>query len=212
MRFAFFSLALALVPAVGCYAMTDRGDPSTGTPVIRVPLLLSSEDPGPTSKSVPYSPDLHLFLSAVVDQRDDPMIGANTEGAPPIPVNWAGTDPATFVGWVVGRSLHDLGYQLTTNADTANRFLQLRLVRFYVVEGALYRAEVRATAEVRDRAGRIVFASTVTGNAKQWGRSRSPDNYREVLTRASFDMVKSMMDTPAFQAAFQVHEPPVAAH
>ena len=67
-------------------------------------------------------------------------------------------------------------------------------------------AGASVTADLQ-RAGQIVFASMVTGNARQWGRSRSPDNYREVLTRASFDMVKTLLETPAFQAAIDVKEP-----
>jgi hypothetical protein len=218
MRFAFpfaFSLLLAAASVLGCGgAMAEQGEPTVPSPspsadpqVIRVPLDFTGDATGPTAKLAPYSPSLRLYLAAVVDQRDDPAIGVNKEGESPVSATWTGTAPPVFVASVVGRGLQDLGIQVTRDADASNRFLRLQLVRFYVVEGGLYRGEVRATVEVRDRAGQVLFSSLVTGNARQWGRSRNPDNYREVLTRASFDLVKTLVETAAFQAAIEVKEP-----
>jgi hypothetical protein len=109
--------------------------------------------------------------------------------------------PADFVRTALARELAEAGLAVPPREDAANFVLHMRLVHFFVEEGNTYHGDVRATVEVRDASGAVKFGAAISGTAVQWGRSLSDENYREVLTRASLDLTKNLLENAQFQAA-----------
>ena len=199
-RLPIVALVAAAIGSVGC----DSYYPSTpgGDGVFRVSLALPQSLPSVAPRSFPYAPAVHLFVAPIDDARDDlSRIGVNVEHAP-IPVVSADVSPAEFLRHAVERELADAGLALVVREDAANFVLRVRLIRFFVEEGNTYHGEVRAAFELHDASGVVLYGAAVSGEARQWGRSLSEENYREVFTRASLDATKNLLEDARFQAAF----------
>ncbi|HEV3189936.1 MAG TPA: hypothetical protein VGY54_05530 [Polyangiaceae bacterium] len=181
--------------------------------MLKVPLNVAGSSQ--RESVVHYSAGLRLYVAPVADERPEKArIGSNHEGIPAVPVVADGTPPTDFVGKILTSELSGAGAHIAPDAASANRVLSMRLVRFFAEEGGMYESDVGAIAEVRDPAGQSLYSYSVTGQAKQWGRSLSPDNYNEVFTRAVFDLAKHLVEQPEFQNALNVgndgasHSPP----
>jgi hypothetical protein len=202
LRSALLLTLVAVAGGAGCDHMPDSYYPTgSGAAAFTVPLALPDSLPAIAPRSFPYSPGVSLFVLPADDAREDPSrIGVNTEGASPLPVLAAGMTPAVFVRTAMVRELAETGLPVAPREDAATLVLRIRLVRFFAEEGNIYRGDVRATVELRDRTGAVLFATAVSGLARQWGRSLSEENYREVFTRASLDLTKNVLENPQFQA------------
>jgi hypothetical protein len=203
------TLHLALTAAMVSAATACGSRPT----MLKVPLNVAGSSQ--RESAVHYSAGLRLYVAPVADERGDKSkIGSNHEGTPEVSVVADGTPPTDFVGKILTSELSSAGAHIAPDPASANRVLSLRLVRFFAEEGGMYASDVGAMAEVRDPAGQSLYSYSVTGQAKQWGRSLSPDNYNEVFSRAVFDLAKHLVEQPAFQKALDVgndgasHSPP----
>lgn len=193
-RHAAWVIALGTFGAPAC---------ATRPTIVRVPLDVAA-DSDPTA-AVAHFDGLRLYVEPVLDERPDKSkIGSNQEETPEVPVVADRTAPTDFVGRVLAKELSAGAVTIAPEAGSANRLLRVRLTHFFAEEGGLYRANVSAILEVRDPGGKLLYSSTLTGQAKQWGSSLSPENYNEVFSRAAFDLGKNLLEQPDFQKAIAV--------
>jgi hypothetical protein len=197
-------LAACVALAAGaCTPLPPAQDGASANGSIVVPLTIDDRTAHlPAPRSFPTSRGMRLILELVSDARDNPAtIGRNVEGSTPIPVVGTGMPPMEFVGRLLRSALADAGIAFASGKENATHVLRLRLVRFYVEEGNIYRAQVAVTAELQDTAGRTIYSSQLTGTSRTWGRSAYPENYLEVLAGASNDLAKSLLEDARFQSA-----------
>jgi len=189
---------------------------ATRPTIVRVALDQAADSTPPSA--VPHVEGLRLYVEPVLDERPDKSkIGSNREESTEVPVVADGTAPPDFVGRLLATELSHSAVTIAPDTGSANRLLRVRLIHFFAEEGGLYRANVGAILEVRDPGGKLLYSSSLTGQAKQWGSSLSPENYNEVFSRAVFDLGKNALEQAAFQKALAVEggsaapAPPAAA-
>lgn len=196
-RFATPTLA-ALIALAGCAGGGHDGGPaSLAVPLVYVP----TEGISPPSMAIP--PRAAIFIAAVEDARDQrEIIGENREDADeraPIPILAEGS-PAEFIREAVVRELGTLGFSIANDPGAAERTVTLRLTRFFTAEGGLYIGDVWAHAQVFS-GGEVLWQGLVSGRAKRFGRSLKAENYREVFSDATQDMIEQLAAAPGFQTA-----------
>ncbi|MCE7958598.1 MAG: hypothetical protein DYH06_11775 [Acidobacteria bacterium ACB2] len=86
-------------------------------------------------------------------------------------------------------------------ADAPKR-LRGELVRLFVVETGRYRSEMQARLRLEDAAGKVLWEGSLVGAAEKYGRSRKPENYREVISDTVMDLTAKLLADPGFRAAW----------
>ncbi len=141
--------------------------------------------------------DMRVERSRIGENREQPATGAR-------PITASGIAPAQFVRDVFTRELPTVGITTIGAPTGANRILSFELRQFYVIEVDTYRAVVVGEVKVTDGAGQVLFKTGVTGEDKTFGRSFSAENYQQVLSNATVDVLDNLLKTSAFVAALNV--------
>jgi len=143
-----------------------------------------------------------ISLAMAGDIRVTPanQIGRNDQDAAPKFVTTS-DDVFGFVVAHLADILRSKGVQVV--GAGAPRVLELKLVRFYVVEAGTYGAEVGLNVTLRDSGGKVLWRGATSGTSHRWGRSFEESNYQESLSNALIDAVKNLLGTPAFVQAAQ---------
>jgi hypothetical protein len=193
----------ALVSGSLLFLMLGAGCGGSTPQAVSVPLhYMAAGDASEAGRGVAFSPGLRLYVEPMEDGRDDrSTIGANAEDGRHIPVYSTGETPAQFVEGAIRRELAHVGFPLTAGPEGATRTLSVKLVKFFVLETGTYEAEINAMVQVTDPQGKVLFTGLAIGSKKQWGKSLSSDNYREVLSKATQAMVGDLFANPNFQRA-----------
>jgi hypothetical protein len=150
------------------------------------------------------SPSLRLSLAPVADERaDKKAIGENTEveKKPARPVYGSGPSPAEFVGSILSRELVGAGLTPVPESAQSNRVLAVRLTHFYTTESNRYNTDVRATAEVRDGSGHVLWTGQSAGQSSRFGRSLSAENYNQGFSDATLQMIGGLLNDEDFRKA-----------
>ena len=156
-------------------------------------------------------PESTVFVAPVTDARDrQDQVGENLEDEKPVPVFASGTEPTEFVRGVMTSLLTRAGLQVGQDQGQADRALLTDLHHFWTQETNTYEAEVRATVTVQDQGGRQLWKGTVNGTAERFGRSLKAENYQEVFSDATLEMVEGLLNNPGFRAALGKNAQPAA--
>ncbi len=79
--------------------------------------------------------------------------------------------------------------------------LEADIVKFYVTEEALYKADVALKVRLKSPAGAVLWEGLVTTSSSRWGASYKAENYYELLSNATIDAVHSLLKSDAFKEA-----------
>lgn len=195
------SAAVALALMAGC----SNSAPAGGGP-LAVPLAYAPEHARESIKAYPGEvPHTRIFVGQFEDKRDPAgdAIGRNVEHQNPVKIV-AGSPPAEFFRQTLATQLRRAGLTLTDDPAEADRTISGDLTRFWVEESNNYQAEVGATVRVTDRGGQPRWQGAVVGHGENFGRSLSPENYRQTLSDAMVRLTyENLLTNPGFQDALK---------
>ena len=63
------------------------------------------------------------------------------------------------------------------------------LVQFYIVEDAVYKADVAIKTKVQDSQGTTLWEGMARGESNRWGRSFRKKNFTEAMSNAVVDAI-----------------------
>jgi hypothetical protein len=192
-----FTLGAAFLALLGVHSGCNQGG---GGPVT-VPMEYRPEHSDPLSGSL-NAGDVKVYLAPATDKRTEKdTIGKNVEGSTPVPIYSEGKTPPEFFHDVLSDELKNFGVQMADAPETADRTISLDLTRFFVEESSNYRAEVKATVEVKDKGGRSLYRGQIAGDGKTFGRSLNKENYQQTLSDATRRAIGNLFAQPKFQEA-----------
>jgi hypothetical protein len=194
-----FALGAALLTLLGVHSGCNTAPKGPMT----VPMEFRPEHSDPLSGSL-NAGDVKVYLAPATDKRaEKDTIGKNIENATPVPIYSSGKTPPEFVHDVLQDSLKDFGVQMADAPEAADRVINLELTRFFVEESNNYKAEVKATVEVKDKGGRVLYRGQIAGDGETFGRSLNPENYQNTLSDATRRAIANLFAQPKFQEALQ---------
>src|SRR4051812_36273600 len=192
---------LAFAGAVAALLGLSSGCNQGGGGPVTVPMEFRPEHSDPLTGSL-NAGDVKVYLDPVADRRDDKeTIGKNIEGSTPVPVFSSGKTPPEFVHDVLADELKHFGVDMVEAPEAADRIITVDLTRFFVEESNNYKAEVKATASVKDKGGRQLYKGQIGGDGKTFGRSLNPANYQQTLSDATRRTIGSLFSQAKFQEA-----------
>ena len=199
------ALTIGLSAALGCSSSPDvmvldlayrpTNQPDQGKLVGAVPIAASSQ--------VWVNPvvDLHPEGSriGVSQEEDNNAVYFGPNGLP----------PADFMRAALVQALPPLGVPLSNDPNIATHVLEVRMSRFWAVEGNLYQTWISATVLLADKYGNTLWQSEVTGFGKRWGRTFNAEPYIHAFSDAALDFSHNLALNPAFRrAAATIPAPP----
>jgi hypothetical protein len=194
------ALWLLLALTAGC----SHDSPPPGG-ALTVPLEYAPEHARESIRPFPAPlPHTRIYVGTFDDKRETPgWIGRNTEHATPVPIR-AGTQPAEFFRQTLATQLQHAGLTVVDDPTQADRTIRGDLTQFWVEESNNYEAHVGATIRVIDQSGQVKWEGAVTGKGENFGRSLSPENYREALSDAIVRLTyENLFANPGFQNALR---------
>ena len=167
----------------------------------------------PTSESAHVGqllPEAMTRLPGAVQVRDGrgledaAVIGTRSDDGDTIHTLRATNEIPAFVRDAVQELMRQ--WRVPTGAD-APRVLDLELVKLRVTEtdkavGATYEAEAQFNVVLRDAAGTALWTAQIFGDATRYGRARSQENTREVISDALLEAIVSAFEHRNLQAAW----------
>lgn len=158
---------------------------------------VTNRDDGPPISLTGLSRAALRIAPAIDDRGKGQAIGANVEDERTTDVVARGSVP-DFVSSVVREELGGLGIRTD---DTAGQVLEIHLVELWVEEGSVYKGQARLRAVLSSRDGRELWAGLTQGTSTRWGRSRSQDNYNEVISDSLWEAMTQLLRDDGFRAA-----------
>ena len=198
-------LAVAVVAlAAGTLLVLNSGCSHDGAPgggPVVVPLSYAPQHAKDSIRPYPATvPQDRIFVGKFEDKRDKmDAIGVNVEHSNPVQVV-AGTDPIEFFRQTLATQLRNAGLTVVDDVSQADRIITGDVTRFWVEESSNYQADIAATVRVSDKAGVSRWDGAASGHGETFGKSLSPDNYREALSDA---MVRFTYDSLLINSGFQ---------
>ena len=99
----------------------------------------------------------------------------------------------------VGRILSEFNVPVVKDGGTIS--LEADIIKFYVTEESLYKADIGLKIRARSRSGDVVWEGILTVSAKRWGSSYKADNYYEALSNACIDVIYNLLKSESFLQA-----------
>jgi hypothetical protein len=94
-------------------------------------------------------------------------------------------------------------FDITVVKDGGTTSLEADIVKFYVTEEALYKADIGLKIRARSKSGDVIWEGLVAVSAKRWGSSYKTENYYEALSNACIDMVYNLLKSDSFMQAMK---------
>ena len=193
-------LALAVAPA-GCTSKRDA---------LTVPLRFRPTarlDLNAFGNAAPRTP---VYLADVRDARlSRDRIGIIRVGDTKSSVFPVGREPTQFVGLVVKDLLRRSGLTVVDDRTDAALVVLAELNEFWARETTTYGARVRVTVTVQDRVGTTIWKGQIAGAARRPGPSLDSDDYQQVFSDASLELVERLVREQGFRDVLY-SGPPVA--
>jgi hypothetical protein len=194
---------LAVGVAVGVLSLaTGCG---AGAASVTVPMTWQPTAPMNVNAFAGAMPQSAVFVGPVTDKRQRPkQVGENVEqgAARPKPVFPQG-EPATFVRDATVLLFKKGGMKVVASDASADRIVTVELNSFWTREADTYLSDISATFHVKDRSGRELWKGTVSGAAKNWGRSLSAENYQQVFSDGTVQMIEGLLGNAGFRDALK---------
>lgn len=143
-----------------------------------------------------------ISLGNFIDERENKeLIGENREDEDKGKILQVTTaiPVSDFLKEVYKKLLKDVGIKIV---DGSQKILEVNIVKFYVEERNLYKAEVWLDVKLK-KDGYLIFSERVMGSVKKFGRSYKLENYLEVLSDAIIDGFASLFQNGKFTKALK---------
>ncbi len=162
----------------------------------------SRADANRLQAAAPVNPATRVWLNPIFDLHPEgTQIGVSAaEDNSPVYFGARGLPPADFVRSAVVSMLPTYGVQVAADPASATHILELKMTRFWTLEGNLYEATITASAVLATAAGNVVWQAEITGANKRWGRTFSSDAYVQVFSDAALDFSQNVALDPGFRA------------
>ncbi len=85
--------------------------------------------------------------------------------------------------------------------------LDADIVKFYVTEESVYKANVALKVRVKTPGGAVIWEGMTSGSATRWGSSYKAENYYEGLSNATISAVHGLLKNDSFKQAIQKNVP-----
>jgi hypothetical protein len=153
--------------------------------------------------ALPIAATSQVWINPVLDQHPEgSRIGVSQEeDNAAVYFGPNGLPPADFMRAALVQALPPLGVPLVNDPNAATHVLEVRMSRFWAVEGNLYQTWIAGTVLLADKAGNILWQSEVTGFGKRWGRTFNADPYIHAFSDAALDFGHNLAFNPAFRQA-----------
>jgi hypothetical protein len=145
----------------------------------------------------PSRPIEVLPLKDVRALPDLAMVGENRERRTPRPV-LATSSVAEFATAALRQCLSGWGVRV----EQGGLRLKGEITNLLVTEEQAYSTQVSIRFQLEDASGSLLWEGVVSGDASQWGRSYSEENYREQISDALKRTYARLLSTAAFQRAW----------
>ncbi len=151
----------------------------------------------------PVNPAARVWINPVIDQHPEgTQIGiSEEEDKAPVYFGAQGLPPADFVRAAVAYVLPAFGVPVAADPQSSTHVLELKMTRFWTIEGNVYESTIMVNATLADRTGAVLWQSAVTGVNKRWGRSFEAQAYISVFSDAALDLSQRLALDPGFRAA-----------
>lgn len=182
----------------------DAGNEYAGSSLLNIPLLWK-----PTDKiSALDAIDLTAFQNASFtikpfnDVRKKPSeIGANVEQKSPGKTLYV-TTRESVSEWLTDRFGKILSeFDIAVVKDGGAMSLEADIVKFYVTEESLYKANVGLKVRLRSKTGDMLWEGLIAASSSRWGSSYKAENYHEALSNACIDVVYNLLKNDSFLQA-----------
>jgi len=178
---------------------------SSGRTSVEVPLEFMPREAEATPSVRLGSNAAKILVEPTVDARDEAdkrVIGKNTENANgPLPVIAVGSTPAEFVTKVLRKQVRDAGVSVTEDMAVATRMLHTEIKGLELREDNSYHGEFRLDAKLVDPTGKEIWSDSFSGEGKNYGSSKSTENYNQTLSDAVKNATNKMLSDPKFKEA-----------
>jgi hypothetical protein len=136
------------------------------------------------------------------DLRKDPaQIGENLEKRGNKQV-FRVTTKDSVAAWLTDRfskTLSEFDLDVVKNDGTFT--LEADIVKFFVVEEAVYKAEVALKVRLRAKSGDVIWEGLASASSSRWGSSYKAENYYEALSNTTISVVHSLLKNTQFLEA-----------
>jgi hypothetical protein len=148
-------------------------------------------------KANPARPIEVLPLKDARSLSDLSLVGENREQSTPRPVR-ANSPVAEFATAVLQKCLADWGVR----RDKGGLLLRGEITNLFVTEENTYSTQVSIRFRLEDQTGKLIWEGIASGDAHQWGRSFSEDNYNEQISAALKRTYSHLLGSSTFQQAW----------
>lgn len=162
----------------------------------------SQIDPAKSQGLMPIAASSRVWINPVIDVHPEgSQIGiSQEEDNSPVYFGAQGLPPADFVRAALVQILPFYGVPVAPDPNSRTHVLELRMTRFWTVEGNVYHSTITATAVLADAVGNVVWQGEITGMNKRWGRTFQAESYVSVFSDAALEFSQTLAINPGFRA------------
>ena len=196
MALARLSLLVVALSTAACASSPD-------TMVLGLTYKPTSQlDPARMQGAAPILAGVRVWVNPVIDiHPEGSQIGVSEEeDNSPVYFGANGLPPADFVRAALIQILPVYGVPVAPDPNTRTHTLELRMTRFWTVEGNVYQATITANAVLADANGNVVWQAEISGANKRWGRTFNPEAYLNVFSDAALEFSQNLALNPGFRA------------
>jgi hypothetical protein len=177
-----------------------------GSRLLNVPLVWKPTDTVSALDAVDLTgfKNVTFTIKPFSDERKRPSeIGKNVEKRLTDKVLYVTTSD-NVAAWLTDRFARVLSeFDVTMVKSGGTLSLEADIIKFYVTEESLYKADVALKVRVRSKNGDVLWEGMVSASASRWGSSYKADNYYEGLSNATISVVHSLLKNDQFLQAVQ---------
>ena len=215
----FFLLLTVLIalPGITTYSISEAqevpkadlqkagaGNEYAGSSLLNIPLLWKPTDTISGLDAI----DLTVFQNASFtikpfnDIRRKPSeIGTNVEQKSSGKIRYV-TTRDNVSEWLTDRFGKILSeFDIAVVKDGGAMSLEADIVKFYVTEESLYKADVGLKVRLRSKNGDELWEGMIAVSSNRWGSSYTVENYHEALSNACIDVAYNLLKNDSFLQA-----------
>jgi hypothetical protein len=187
-------------------AQTTSDSEYEGSGLLNIPLLWKPTDTISALDAI----DLTVFqnVSFTIKQFTDVRkrlseIGKNVEKRGSDKMRYV-TTRDNVASWLTDKCSQILSeFDVTVAKAGGTLTLEADVIKFYVTEEALYKADVALKVRVRSKNGDLIWEGMTSASSSRWGSSYKAENYYEGLSNATIAAVHSLLKNDQFRQAVQ---------
>lgn len=184
------------------FLLLALASPMFGAKEMRLKLLFTPKENVTANLPVTdkANPAKLIEVQPLRDARSLPdlsVVGENREERKPKPVRTT-SSVADFATEALKKCLYDWGVRL----GQGQLVLAGEITNLFVTEENTYSTAVNIRFRLQDQAGKVLWEGIVAGDAHQWGRSFSEENYNEQISDALKRTFANLVSNPGFEDAW----------